>query len=347
MGRPMLQRPGRPAHARVSLALAGAVPVATLAVAIGLGWDAGAWLDSVWHSFRGVSFGYIAPALVLQTAQTVLAATAWLTILRHAYPDSRVSRSAVIACYATGTALNGFLPANGGTVVTVAMLVATVPGATVAGLVAAATVEKVFFAVLAALVYVYLFVSVGGSFALKLGFVARHPWATVLVSVAAVTVVAVALRLAWRWLRRLWEQAKQGGKILGDRRAYVTRVAAPQLLSWCCKVGAVAVLLVAYHVPVSFHALMSVTAGNSLANAASLTPGGIGVSQALNVASLHHATSAARAAAYSVGHQLLTTAWGIVLAAAFLVAAFGWSAGVRLVKQVVRRGEGMASEQTS
>jgi uncharacterized membrane protein YbhN (UPF0104 family) len=339
MGRPIMQRPGRPAHARRWMALAGAVPVATVVVAVALGWDPGAWLDSVWHSFRGASFGYVAPALAVQTAQTIFAATAWLAILRHAYPDSHVSRPVVLACYATGTALNNFLPANAGSLVTVAMLLATVSGATAAGVVAAAAVEKLFWAVLATLVYLYLFLSVGGSFAQKFGFVTEHPWATVLVAVAAVTVVVVAVRLAWRWLRRLWEQAKQGGRILSDRRAYAVGVVVPQFLAWSCKLGVTALLLTAYGIPLGFHTLMSVIGGNSLANVASVTPGGVGVNQALNVASLHHAASAAAAAAYSLGQQLLTTTWSLAMAVVFVTAAFGWKTGVRLVRQSIGRQE--------
>jgi uncharacterized membrane protein YbhN (UPF0104 family) len=126
--------------------------------------------------------------------------------------------------------------------------------------------------------------------------------------------------------------AKQGGKILSNRRAYVTKVLFPQLLAWCCKVGVVAILLAAYGIPVGFHTLFSVLGGNTLANVASLTPGGVGVNQAFNVASLHEATSAATASAYSVGHQLLSTVWNIALAAVLVAVAFGRSGGKRLVE---------------
>lgn len=51
------------------------------------------------------------------------------------------------------------------------------------------------------------------------------------------------------------------------------------------------------------------------------------------VASLHEATSAATASAYSVGHQLLTTVWNIALAAVLVAVAFGRSGGKRLVEE--------------
>jgi hypothetical protein len=44
---------------------------------------------------------------------------------------------------------------------------------------------------------------------------------------------------------------------------------------------------------------MRVMAGNSIANVTSVTPGGAGVNQAFNVASLNGVTSATNATAYS------------------------------------------------
>ena len=53
-----------------------------------------------------------------------------------------------------------FMPASLGTVVMLLMFVAIIPGATLAEVTAAFAVEKIFFAVVNAFVYVYLFVAV-------------------------------------------------------------------------------------------------------------------------------------------------------------------------------------------
>jgi uncharacterized membrane protein YbhN (UPF0104 family) len=320
--------------------VAAAAVVAALAVAaVAAGWDVAAWLSAVWDSLRSISPVYVVAALALQTLQTAFAAAAWHGILRYAYPGTEVRYRGVLACYATGVALNSVTPAHAGTLVTVLMFVAIIPVATVAGVLAAAAVEKLFFAVVGIVVFLYLFLSVGGSFERKFGFLSQHPWATVVTAIAAAAVLGVAGRLAWRRLQGLWEEAKQGGKILSDRRAYVTQVLVPQVLAWCCKVGVVAVLLAAYGIPVGFHTLFSVLGGNALAGIASLTPGGVGVNQAFNVASLHEATSAATASAYSVGHQLLSTVWNIALAAVLVAAAFGRSGGKRLVEESSTRAK--------
>lgn len=315
------------------LAAAAAVVASVVVAAVAAGWDVVAWLSAVWDSLTSISPAYVVPALALQTLQTAFAAAAWHGILRYAYPDTEVRYRGVLACYATGVALNSVTPAHAGTLVTVLMFVAIIPAATVAGVVAAAAVEKLFFAAVGIAVFLYLFLSVGGSFERKFGFLTQHPWATVLAAAAAAIVLGLGGRLAWRRLSGLWHEAKQGGKILSDRRAYLTQVLVPQLLAWCCKLGVVAVLLAAYGIPVGFHTLFSVLGGNALAGIASLTPGGVGVNQAFNVASLHEATSAATASAYSVGHQLLSTVWNIALATALVAVAFGRSGGKRLVEE--------------
>ena len=109
------------------------------------------------------------------------------------------------------------------------------------------------------------------------------------------------------------------------------RVFLPSLLGWIASLGAMAVFLSAYDIPVSFHTLMRICGGNSIANVTSVTPGGAGVTQAFNVASLSGVTDATTATAYSVAQQLVTTAWNIVFAVIVLVWAFGWSGGKTLV----------------
>ena len=300
-------------------------------VAYLLGWDIRSWFSQLWDTLTKVSAKYLIPALVLQTFQTLFTAVAWLAIIRYAYPDSGVPARQIIACYATSVALNTFLPANLGTLVMLIMFTAIIAAATFAGIFAGYLVEKIFFTVIGAVVYVYLFVSVGGSFDIKFGWVSAHPWATAIVAVGVVLGVVILCRLAWRWLKKLWAQAKQGGKILADWKAYFGRVFFPEFLGWCCKLGVIALFLAAYGIPVSFHTVMRIVGGNSIANVASVTPGGVGVNQAFNVASLKGVTDATTATAYSVAQQLVTTAWNILFAIVLVTWAFGWTGGKKLV----------------
>jgi uncharacterized membrane protein YbhN (UPF0104 family) len=225
------------------------------------------------------------------------------------------------------------------------MYTAIVAGATFAGIFAGYLVEKIFFTVIGAVVYVYLFASVSGSFDIKFGWVSDHPWATVIIAAGVVLGVVILCRLAWRWLKKLWAQAKQGGKILADWKAYFGRVFLPEFLGWCCKLGVIALFLAAYGIPVSFHTVMRIVGGNSIANVASVTPGGAGVNQAFNVASLNGITDATTATAYSVAQQLVTTAWNILFAIALVVWVFGWTGGKELVRSSYDDAKDKAAEQ--
>jgi uncharacterized membrane protein YbhN (UPF0104 family) len=172
---------------------------------------------------------------------------------------------------------------------------------------------------------------VEGSFSIKLKRIADHPWIVSLIVVGTLALLGVLGRIFWEQLEKLWHQAKQGGAILSRPREYGLRVVAPELAGFACKLAVVAVFLAAYGIPVTFHGVMFVGASNSIANLASVTPGGVGVNQTLNVAALHGDASARTAAAYSIGHQLLTSAWNVVVAVALVAFVFGWSGGKRLI----------------
>jgi uncharacterized membrane protein YbhN (UPF0104 family) len=308
-----------------------AVIVALGLLAYLLGWNVRAWFSDLWDTLTAISPAYLVAAAILQTAQTILTAVAWYQILRFAYPG-RVGRREVLACYATSVALNGFLPANLGTLVMLLMYVAVIAGATFAGVFAGYLVEKIFFTVIGAVVYLYLFLSVGGSFDIKFKWVHEYPVAVIAGLAGAVVVVVIVVRLLRTKLHSLWKNAKEGGQILARPRDYFLRAFLPSFGSWCAKLGVIAVFLAAYSIPVSFHTIMRIVGGNSVANVASVTPGGVGVNQAFNVASLKGVTDSTTATAYSVGQQLFTTAWNILFAAALLIWVFGFTGGKKLVE---------------
>jgi hypothetical protein len=119
----------------------------------------------------------------------------------------------------------------------------------------------------------------------------------------------------------------------------------PSFISWCAGLGVIAVFLNAYSIPVSFDTLMHVAGGNSLANVTSVTPGGVGVTQAWNVASLQGVATSTQATAYSVAQQLVSTAWSIVFALILMVWAWGWGGGKQLVSDSYSEAKRRQQEQ--
>jgi hypothetical protein len=106
-----------------------------------------------------------------------------------------------------------------------------------------------------------------------------------------------------------------------------------------------AVFLAAYGIPVTFDVLMRISGGNSIANVTSVTPGGAGVTQAFNVASLKGVASPTDATAYSVAQQLVTTTWNIIFGVLTVVVAFGWTGGKTLVGDSYTQAKEKAAEQ--
>ncbi|MEP7224010.1 MAG: hypothetical protein ABI783_03510 [Actinomycetota bacterium] len=114
--------------------------------------------------------------------------------------------------------------------------------------------------------------------------------------------------------------------------AYVKWVLLPQMGGYAAKVGVIMVFLAAYGIPVTFGSVMSVLGSNQLANLVSFTPGGVGVNQAFNTFALDSYTDSETATAYSLGQQLITTAFNTGFAIILVCIVFGWSGGSKLVK---------------
>ena len=126
---------GEPSRGRRLLkvtAWLGGVALAVAALEL-IGVDVAGWFSSVWDALTGIGLGYLLAGWSLQTLQTTLTALGWYFILRAAYPRAPVPYRQVLATYAAGVALNGFLPANIGTFVMLLMFVAIIPGANFPG----------------------------------------------------------------------------------------------------------------------------------------------------------------------------------------------------------------------
>ena len=301
-----------------------------------LGVDVWGWLTELWDTVTEISLGYVVLGCIFQGLQTSLTALGWYGILRYAYPGG-VTYMAVLASYAAGVALNNFLPANIGTFVTLLMYVAIVQGATFPGILAGYVVQKIFYLVIGTLIYIYLFSQVAGSFDFQFGnerdALQNHPVLTLGIIAGGIFLIALLLRVFWRKVKVMWQKAKKGAAILGDLRAYVKWVLLPQMGGYVAKVMVIIVFLAAYSIPVTFGSVMSVLGSNQLANLLSFTPGGIGVNQAFNTFALSSYTSDTTATAYSVGQQLITTAFNVVFAIVLVCKVFGWSGGSQLVKE--------------
>jgi uncharacterized membrane protein YbhN (UPF0104 family) len=307
-----------------------------------LGVPAFEWIDDLLDKVGEVPAWAIAAGVVLESAQTSFAALAWFGILRAALPRTVMPFRLILACYAVAVALNGFLPANVGTFVMLVMFTTLLAGATFTLVFSGLIVEKIPFTVLNVALYLYLFFTISGSFSIKLGFLADHTGLVIMLLIGAIVLLILLARIFWERLENLRQQLISGGAILRSPRRTVTQLFLPVLGSYAARLAIVAVFLGAYSIPVNFENVATVTASNSVSNSVSATPGGVGVTQAMNSAALSGSTSAKTATAYSIGQQLIISAWDVLFAIILVSWVFGWSGG----KQLVESSYGEAKERS-
>jgi uncharacterized membrane protein YbhN (UPF0104 family) len=274
-----------------------------------------------------------------------MAGAAYVGILSAAYPAALIRWLPIIACYAASVAMNSVLPANIGTFALLFMFLMIIPGATFPGVVSGYLVQKIFYTVVGAAVYLYLFLSVPGSFDVSLSGLDAHKWLALMIGGGVIVGIVLLARIFWRKLKALWEQAKQGAAILATPSRYATRVLVPQTVGYLAKLGVIAIFLAAYGIPVTAHTVFSVVGSSSIANTVAVTPGGVGVNQAANVVALQSVTDSATATAYSIGQQVFTTAWNIVFAVIMISWAFGWKGGKEMVSDSYIQAKAKAAEE--
>jgi uncharacterized membrane protein YbhN (UPF0104 family) len=304
------------------------------------------WLSDLWKQIKAVPAQYVVVGLVFQTGQTILCGLSYYGILAAAYPGE-VSIAPIVTAYAVGVAMNNFLPANIGTFVTLLMFVALIPSCTLGGAIAAYLVQKIFFTIAGTFVYLYLFLSVPGSFNANLGNISAHPVFTVAIVAGGIFLIVVVARIFWKQVKKLWAQAKQGGVILSQPKRYMTRVFLPSFLSYICKYAVVGIFLAAFSIPVTFESITWIIGSGSLANVASFTPGGVGITQATNALALDVCCNVPKntAIAYSTAQQLITSAWNITFAVILTVSVFGWTGGKQLVTSSYADAKEQVAEQ--
>ena len=311
-----------------------------------LGIDVVGWLQDLWTQIKAIPTGYMIAALVFQTAQTLLAGLSYYGILSYAYPG-QVEFWPIVTAYAVGVAMNNFLPANIGTFATLVMFTAIIPAATFPGAFAAYLVQKIFFTIAGTFVYLYLFLSVPGSFTESLGNISENPVTAIVIVVGGAFLIFLLGRIFWKQVKKLWEKAKQGGAILAHPKQYMLRAFLPSFLSWLCKLAVIGIFLAAFAIPVTFESVMWVTGSGSLANVVSVTPGAVGITQATNALALDVCCDVANSTAvdYSTAQQLITTAWNVIVAIVLTVSVFGWSGGKLLVGESYADAKVKVAEQ--
>jgi uncharacterized membrane protein YbhN (UPF0104 family) len=292
--------------------------------------DLWGWVTDVFGRIADVSVYWLVLALALKTAESALIALGWRNILRAAYPDSELSFKTAWGASQGGTAINAVTPAQAGTATMIGIFRTSIPGSSVAGVTSATVVQALFFTAASVLMVigVAIFrprtVSKGSPSNETGGFVASHP---IVVPIAIVVVVA-ALYFLWPRLKpRLlgtWHKAKQGAAIFRDWRRYAEEVALPSGASYCARIGVNVVFMAAFSIPITAFTVFLIASSHMLSGIFAITPGGVGQTQALDVATLRGHAPTGDVAAFSITQDSILTIWNVVLGLVVMWWAFGF-----------------------
>jgi uncharacterized membrane protein YbhN (UPF0104 family) len=310
-------------------------------------WD---WVAGVFGRIGDVSLYWLLLALALKTAESALIGVTWKNILHAAYPRSNLTFKTSWGASQGGTAINSVTPAQAGTAAMIGIFRTSIKGSTVAGVTTATFVQAAFFAALSVLMLVGTAafrprtVSKGSPADESGGFLASHP-----ILVAAI-VIAVIVLLVYLWPRlkpRLidtWHKAKEGAAIFRDWRRYARQVAFPSGLSFGCRIGVNVVFMAAFSIPVTAFTVFLVASSHMLSGLFAITPGGVGQTQALDVATLRNYAASGDIAAFSITQDAVITLWNVVLGVIVMIWAFGFTAAKELM---FRRGKKEPKGQTA
>jgi uncharacterized membrane protein YbhN (UPF0104 family) len=294
-------------------------------------------LDRLWEWVVGVvdrigdlSVYWLLLALLLKTTESALIGLGWRNILRAAYPHSDLSFKTAWGASQGGTAINAVTPAQAGTAAMIGIFRKSIPGSSVAGVASATVVQSLFFTAVSVVIVICVAifrprtVSKGSPSDESGGFIASHP---VLVAIVIV-VAAAALIYFWPRLKpRLlstWHKAKQGAAIFRDWRRYALEVALPSAGSYACRIGVNVVFMAAFGIPITAFTVFLIASSHMLSGLFALTPGGVGQTQALDIATLRGHASSDSIGAFSITQDSVMTIWNVVLGVIVMVWAFGF-----------------------
>jgi uncharacterized membrane protein YbhN (UPF0104 family) len=297
-------------------------------------WD---WVAGVFERINDVSVYWLLVALALKTAESALIGVGWRNILRAAYPSSGLSFKTAWGASQGGNAINAVTPAQAGTAAMIGIFRKSIHGSSVAGVTSATVVQSLFFTVVSLFMVVAVAVfrprtvSKGSPSDEAGGFVTEHPFLTVLGALAAVAVGVILWRRLKPRLISLWHKAKAGGAILRDWRRYLREVALPCGASYACRIGVNVVFMAAFSIPITAFTVFLVASSHMLSGLFAITPGGVGQTQALDVATLRGQAPTEDIAAFSITQDAIITIWNVVLGVIVMLWAFGYGAAKDLI----------------
>ena len=312
----------------------------------------GAMLDEAVDRFAGIDVRFALVALAFQLGSLGCRSLAWRNVLVAAFPKRRVPFLEVASAYVAGTALNSYVPARGGEVAKAVLVRTCITGSGLPTIISSMSVVLLFDAFFGASLFLVGW-ALGavpylpgiGSLLEHASFLVDHAAVVVPVALVFVAGAGFAFRRASRKLRSVWRELGQGLAILRQPGRYLRTVVLVQVAAWCCRIGVVYFLLLAFEVRAGLMVAVLVVVVGGLSTVVSVTPGGLGTQQLLHAYTLQGTTTAASAVSFSAAMQVAATLVNTTLGIAGAMVLFrtvrphhAIRSGLRLVRGAQRAG---------
>ncbi len=279
-----------------------------------------------------LQWGSLGIALALFAVYLLLRSRATFNALRGAYPHERFTWRRIWGAYVAAYGLNGVVPAGSGSIVQLVLTRGSIRNSTYPTVTAALSLPGLVDSVVCVLIMTYAFTQgvfpkpqdFGSLSSFDLAFFANHPGMTLFILTAVAVAVLVGFAVLSRRIAEFWSDIRQGIAILHDRRRYVIGMVVPQLLGWLFRGASYWFLLQGFNLGGSVNGAILVLAAQVLAAVVPFTPGGVGVQQALLLVIFSSTASTDSVAVFSVGQQIVITAFTLSLGFAALVLIFGY-----------------------
>ena len=240
-----------------------------------------------------VSVYWLVLALALKTAESAFIGLGWRNILRAAYPKANLSFKTAWGASQGGTAINAVTPAQAGTATMIGIFRTSIPGSSVAGVTSATIVQALFFTAVSVVIVICTAIfrphtvskgspsdESGKLLRLSSGTSSRSSS-----SRSSVVLVVLWPRLKPRVLNQ-WRKAKQGAAIFSDWGRYGREVALPSGASYAAGSASTSSSWPRSASRSPLFTVFLVASSHMLSGLFAITPGGVGQTQALDVATL-------------------------------------------------------------
>ncbi len=275
---------------------------------------------------RDVAWLPVLFALLCHSAKMLARTRAWRSVLAAAYPDTLVRWRSVFGAYAAGAGVNAVVPVRGGDALNLYLVRRRIAGSSYPTLASSLLVPTIVDLTLSSVLLAWALaahVLPGVRLVRKLpaidwSWLFRHPRLALVGLIVTVVASSIAGVLAAGKIAAFRQRVAQGLAIVRTPSRYLRGVVTWQLADWGLRIVTIYCFLLAFHIPATLDNALRVQVTQSLATILPLTPSGIGTKQALLVYVMRGQATRTALLSYSVGMELVLTAWNAVLGATAL-----------------------------